>query len=149
MVTPPLNSWTVRALTALLWAAAAASVAYWALKLVATPAPSVPMSALPQAPAPDPAAVARLLGHSASAAPSAAQGPSLASRFALTGVVAGRSGGGAAIIAVDDRPPKPFRVGATVDDGLVLQSVEGRRARLGPQRDGQATLTLELSAPPT
>jgi general secretion pathway protein C len=49
-----------------------------------------------------------------------------------------------ALIAVDGKPARPFRVGATIDEGLVLQAVEGRRARLGPGVDAPSTLTLEL-----
>jgi general secretion pathway protein C len=58
-------------------------------------------------------------------------------------VVANRSQKGAALIAVDGKPPKPYRVGAPVDEGIVLQSVESRRAVLaGP--DGAPVLTLDL-----
>ena len=139
------SSWTVRGATLVLWAAAAASAAYWGMKLTAAPAAGPLPAALRPTPSADPAAVARLLGYSQ--APTVAMAaPSAASRFSLTGVVAGASGAGAALIAVDGKPARPFRVGATLDDGLVLQSVQGRRALLGPQRDGPATLTLELPA---
>ena len=62
------------------------------------------------------------------------------------GVLAGQqSGGGAALIAVDGQPAKPFRVGAVVVDGeLVLQSLGRREARLGASRGAPTTLTLEL-----
>ena len=69
----------------------------------------------------------------------------LASRFALIGVLSGRnSGGGAALIAVDGKPAKPFRVGAAVDEGLVLQALGPRQAQLGRDADGPATLTLDM-----
>jgi general secretion pathway protein C len=71
---------------------------------------------------------------------------SLSSRFTLMGVVASRSNKGAALIAVDGRPAKPFRVGAAIDEGLVLQSVEARRATLAASPEGPAVLTLELPA---
>ena len=58
------------------------------------------------------------------------------------------SGGGAALIAVDGKPPKPFRVGASVDDGLVLQSLNRREARLGPAPTGDSTLTLVVPLKP-
>lgn len=61
------------------------------------------------------------------------------------GVLAGRdSGGGAALIALDGQPPKPYRVGAQVDAGLVLQSLGPRQARLGATLHGPAALTLEI-----
>lgn len=91
----------------------------------------------------DPAAVARLLGASPQAM-AAAPVVSLASRFSLVGVVAGRSRRGAALIAVDGRPAKPFRVGSAVDEGLWLQAVEGRRAVLAASANGPGVLTLEL-----
>ena len=66
-------------------------------------------------------------------------------RFALIGVLSGRnSGGGAALIAVDGKPAKPFRVGAAVDEGLVLQALGPRQAQLGRDAGGPATLTLDM-----
>jgi general secretion pathway protein C len=85
-------------------------------------------------------AVARLLGAAPAVASAA---PSLASRFTLIGVVASRSQKGAALIAVDGKPAKPFRVGAAIDEGIVLKSVEARRAVLAGA-DGSPALTLEL-----
>lgn len=144
MVSNSQSSWTVRVLTFVLWAAAAASLAYWGLKLgtrsaggsAAAPAMRAPAAA-------DPAAVARLLGHAPTAAATAPVA-SLASRFSLVGVVAGASRGGAALIGVDGRPPKPFKVGSSVDGSLVLQSVQDRRAVLAASAQGPAVLTLEL-----
>jgi general secretion pathway protein C len=143
MVSNSQNKWAVAGVTFAVWGLVAASAVYWGLKL--TTRPSVP-AATPlavRAPAPaDPVAVARLLGASPVAA-AATPAPSLASRFALVGVVANRSQKGAALIAVDGKPPKPYRVGAPVDEGIVLQSVESRRAVLaGP--DGAPVLTLDL-----
>ena len=60
------------------------------------------------------------------------------------GVVASRSHQGAALISVDGKPAKPFRVGSAVDDRLVLQSVESRRAVLAEGTGGPAVVTLEL-----
>ncbi len=45
---------------------------------------------------------------------------------------------------MDNQPAKPFRVGATVAEGLVLQALGRRQARLGPSHDGAATVTLEI-----
>ena len=71
--------------------------------------------------------------------------PSAASRFVLMGVLAGTaSGGGAALIAVDGKPAKPYRVGANVEPGLVLQSLGKGAARLGASMDGATTLALEM-----
>ena len=76
----------------------------------------------------------------------AAAAPSLASRFQLQGVMAGGPNAGAALIAVDGKAAKPFRVGAVVADGLVLQSAQGRRVTLGAAMDGPQSLVLELPA---
>ena len=136
------SKWTLRGLTLVVWALATASVAYWGLRLLARPGALAPAPLVVGAPfAPDPAVVARLLGAtSAQAAPQA----SLASRFALSGVVAGAPGGGAALIAVDGKPARPFRVGSMVDEGLVLQSAAARQATLGQTRTGPALVTLDM-----
>lgn len=145
MLTPTYAPWTVRGATFALWALAAGSAVFWALKLAgggrAIEVPVPP--ARPIAPV-DPAAIARLLGSSPLAAAAAMPAPavSLASRFQLVGVAAGvRSGAGAAVISVDGKPARPFRVGATIEEGVVLQSVRGRQAVLA---SGGTQVTLEL-----
>lgn len=135
----------MRLATLVVWVLAAGSLAYWGLRLAPrTTAPPIP-AAMRTPMAADPVAVARLLG--ASPAAGSVSGPvpvnSLASRFNLLGVVASRSQRGAALIAVDGKPARPFRVGTAVD-GLVLQAVQGRRAILAASADGPAVLTLEL-----
>ena len=144
MVSNLHNRWAVAGATFVLWALVAASAVYWGLKFTARPSgiPIAPVAARTVTAA-DPAAVARLLGASPAAA---AQAPvvNLSSRFALTGVVSSRSHQGAALIAVDGKPAKPFRVGSLVDDRLVLKSVESRRAVLAESTGGPAVVTLEL-----
>ncbi|HSV80321.1 MAG TPA: type II secretion system protein N [Ramlibacter sp.] len=145
MLMPSSASWTVRGATFALWLLAAASGVYWAMQLGGGASRSAPPPAAPRPlPAMDPEAVAGLLGGGA-ALPAAGPVATLASRLQLVGVVAGvRSGGGAAVISVDGKPARHFRVGGSVDEGLVLQSVQGRRAVLGPQASGPAAITLEL-----
>ena len=136
------------AATFVLWGGAAASALYWGLKLAATGASSAVAPPPVRMAAPtDPQAVARLLGWNPQVA-STAPVASLASRFVLVGVVADTSHHGAALIAVDGRPPKPFRVGSAVDQELVLQSVDSRRASLGASAGGPALLTLEMPVRP-
>ena len=148
MVTNTHSKWGVRLGTLALWALAGASVVYWGLRLSARPVGLAVPTMAPAPLAPDTQAMARLLGvQAANAVAARAPVASLASRFALIGVLAGRSsGGGAALIAVDGQPAKPFRVGAAVDEGLVLQSLDPRQARLGASVDGPATLTLDMPA---
>jgi general secretion pathway protein C len=142
MVSNSRSRWVVAGSTFALWALLAASAAFWALKISATHgAAAAPVVTRVQI-QPDPAVVARLLG----AAPTVGAAPaaSLSSRFALIGVVSSPTRQGAALISVDGKPAKPFRVGANIDEGLVLQSVESRRAVLAASADGPAMLTLEL-----
>lgn len=143
------NRWLPRTGSFAMWLLAAASAVYWGLKLPAPAGGSMPapVVAAPSAPV-DPAAVARLLGAmpAAAGASQAPAAPPASSRFALVGVAAGRSSGGAALIAIDGKPARPFRVGATVEEGLVLQSVVPRKATLGPA-GGPAAFTLEMPLP--
>jgi general secretion pathway protein C len=141
MVSNSSNRWAVAGSTFMLWGLVAASAVYWGTKLSngAGTAPLAP--AARTAPAADPAAVARLLG----AAPAAAAAPaSLSSRFNLLGIVSNPGHGGAALIAIDGKPAKPYRVGTAIEEGLVLQSVDPRRATLGATMDGPPAVTLEL-----
>ena len=143
MVTTLGSRWAVAGVTFAVWALVAASAAYWGLKLSsADDLASAPPA--PRNPAPvDTAAVARLLGSNPSAV-AAAPAPSAGSRFALLGVVANRGHGGAALIAIDGKPAKPFRVGSLVEEGLVLQSVDAKQAALAPNMDAPPSITLEL-----
>jgi general secretion pathway protein C len=68
----------------------------------------------------------------------------VASRFVLLGVAALGGSGGAALIGLDRQPPRPYRVGAVLDGGLVLQSVSRTTARLGPALQGPTTVELTL-----
>ena len=149
MVTNSYSKWTVRTGTLALWAVAGASVVFWGLRL-SGPEGAIPVPAVAPAPlALDAQALARLLGAGPLAAAPAAPKATLASRFALIGVLSGRrSGGGAALIAVDGKPAKPFRLGATVDEGLVVQALGPRQAQLGADIDGPATLMLDMPLRP-
>lgn len=143
--TGPANPWPARLLTLLVWGLAAASVAYWALRLMSPSAGAAPVAvaraALSQA---DATAVARVLGATAQVV--AVAGVATGNRYVLTGVVADPRHGGAALIAVNGQPPKPFRVGAEVEPGVVLTSVGPRRAVLAPDLQAAPVATLELPA---
>ena len=146
MVSNSYNRWIVAGSTFGLWALVAASAVYWGLKLGARPGGAATVAPAARPPvAADPAAVARLLGANPSTA--AAPTPSMASRFVLVGVAADASHLGAALISVDGKPARPYRVGSAVDEGLVLQAVEARRAVLAASAQGLALFTLELPPP--
>ena len=65
-------------------------------------------------------------------------------QWSLLGVVAGASGRGSALLAVDGQAPKAFLPGETVAPGWVLHSVGHRLARLAPSQQGTPTVVLEL-----
>ena len=146
MLTNTHSPWGLRLATLALWALAGASMVHWGLKLSARPAGPAPAALAPEPLRPDAQALARLLGAGPVAAEQVPAAPAAASRFVLMGVLAGTaSGGGAALIAVDGKPARPYRVGAAVEPGLVLQSLGRREARLGASMEGAATVALEIA----
>ena len=127
-------------------ALAAGSAVYWGLKWPTSTTSPMATVAMNEAPQVDPLTLARVLGGgntTANAAPAPAV-ISAVSRMALVGVVANGKNGGSALISVDGKPARPYRVGSAVEEGLVLQSVGPRRALLAPNLQGPASLTLEL-----
>jgi general secretion pathway protein C len=129
----------------LLWLAAGLSAGYWVL-LAWGRSPVTPVSAVaPAQVAADSAAVARTLGAVPGAAPTGAVASAAPPRYNLLGVVAVGNRDGAALIAVDGQPPRPYRVGAQLEGGgLVLQAVTRRVVRLGPSLEAPATIELTL-----
>ncbi len=83
-------------------------------------------------------AIARALGQV-----TAQEGPKAQtnSQFKLLGVIASSSGQGSALIATDGQPPKAYRVGQAVQDGLTLVSLTPRQARL---QSSSTDVLLEL-----
>jgi general secretion pathway protein C len=144
---PSANRWSAL----VVWAGAAACAAFWASRVLVK-APDLPTGATTvpsvQALRGD---ISRLLGE---AEVEAAETPVVAapSRFRLLGVVAPRApqavAEGVALIAVDDKPAKAFRVGATVDGALVLQKVHARGADLGARDAAQASVSLTVQPLP-
>lgn len=151
--------WLSRLITFGLAAVAAASAVFWALQWSGAVAvtPVVAVEGLSPVTT-DTTAVVRALGGAGSASLSSSGASSTAlasSRFALTGVVASNSQHGAALIALDGKPAKPYAVGARVGEDWVLQAVQPRRAVLVPVgaadapsvgRDTAVVLELPLSA---
>jgi general secretion pathway protein C len=142
----------VRLLAFVIWAAVAASAVFWLLRLWSS-SPMAPAHTVAVATtAPPRGDLTRVFGAPpAAAGPAAAPTqPALASRFKLLGVASPRDGSdrtGLALIAVDDKPARGFKVGAVIDGDLVLQSVHPRGAALGPSGSAPA-VSLELPALP-
>jgi len=88
----------------------------------------------------DALAVSQALG----AAPLQSASASLASRFVLIGVMDGGPSKGVALISVDGKPAKPYRLGQTVSDGFVVLVTGPKKAELGPQLGAASSLVLEL-----
>lgn len=128
-----------------LWLAAGLSAGYWVLQFVGRSAVTPVVTVATEPPPPDAMAVARTLGAVPVAARGAAPVAAAPARYVLLGVVSTGTDGGAALIAVDSQPARPYRVGAAVDGGLVLQAVTRRSVRLGPSLD--APSSMELSVP--
>lgn len=145
------SRWTTRLLTLCLAGVAAASAVAWALCVQGLQTTAVvPAVAMVPAGAVDSALVARALGAANPAAAQDAPAPVLASsRFVLMGVVASGKQG-AALIAVDGAPAKPYAVGSKVGSDFVLLSVQPRKAVLaGTASDGtRSGGELTLSMPP-
>lgn len=138
-------------LSGAVWALAAGSAVFWLLRLAGMPlaaAPDAsPASRLVSADGPPVALLsvpelAALLGQ---ALPSAETAVSAPARFKLLGVVAeGR--GGVALLALDDQPARPYRVGSRLDEITVLQAVGPRHVVLGTGEPGSGGQRLELAA---
>lgn len=141
-----------RWVTFLVWAAVAASAVAWGLKVFVRPPAAPPQTLVAETGTAARGDLTRLLGADAAApAPAAAApGPAADARFKLVGVVSPRSPQaareGLALIAVDDKPPRAYRVGAVVEGGHVLQAVSPRGATLGPA-GGAALVALKLPPP--
>lgn len=65
-------------------------------------------------------------------------------RYQLWGVVAGASGWGSALIAIDGQPPKAYRMGQALSEGVYLQSLSHRQAQIGASAEGPSLFTLTL-----
>jgi len=144
---------TARLFAFVIWASVAVCVAFWGLRLGSGTQP-VPPYALSVGDAPIASDLSRLLGRETALVATAAVPVSVGTQFKLVGVVAPRAGlgerEGLALISVEGKPAKPFRVGAQVDDTLVLLSVHQRGAALGARGEAPS-LNLELPPlpPPT
>jgi general secretion pathway protein C len=135
--------------TFLLWALVAGSASFWGLRLAVQGTPAPAHAGLATGQGAVRGDLSRLLGADAVAVvqePVAVADP----RFQLLGVLSAprprAEQEGVALIVVDDRPPRAFRVGMVVDGDTVLQSVNARGANLGP-RGGLVQVALELPLP--
>ena len=144
---------TARVSAFIIWAAVAASIAYWGLRWLAPPT-SVPNQAVTVGMgAGAHGDMRRLLVAAADApnrGPEAGSAAALAGRIRLLGVVAPHDGsqmGGLALLSVDGKPPRAVGIGNAIDGNLVLQKVSQRQIELGPV-GSPALVRLDLPALP-
>lgn len=140
---PPFAHFFLRLTSLLVWAVVAYSAVVFALQWGG----GVPVDAVVAgseqkqvSPDVDSLSASKALG----AAPVQSASASLASRFVLVGVMDGGPSQGVALISVDGKPAKPFRLGQTVSDGLVVVGTGPKKAELGPQMGVTSSLVLEL-----
>ncbi|WP_165456772.1 type II secretion system protein N [Aquabacterium lacunae] len=136
----------------LIWAAVALSAAYWGLRWFGK-GPGVPPGTTPamveSALRGD---VSRLLsGPVKTVADTTTPAPNaLAGRVQLLGVVAPRqedSRAGVALLTIDGKPARAYKVGQTVDGDLVIQKILQKQVQIG-RADSPASLTLDLAGLP-
>lgn len=140
------------------WALVAASVVYWGM-LLFVPSQETPSQAVVAVPKSiQRGDLTRVFGPDEAPKSDAEAGPPPDKRFALLGVVAPRAPSGKgvssqsakegiALIAMEGKPAKAYRVGAVVDGDTVVQAVAARSVTLGP-KGGPAQVSLELAPPP-
>ncbi len=135
---------TSRLLSFLIWAAVAASAAFWGLRLVVRPAPLPPQAVLATQPLPQGGDLTRLFG-APPPVQAAAPEPVADNRFKLLGVVAPAAGQhkGLALISVEGRTARAIAIGERVDGDLVLRSITHRRVELA-NGSGGPVVALEL-----
>ena len=140
-----------RGVAFLIWAALAASAVHWAFKLFVTPLQAPPHTQAAAVALPLTADMSKLFGVEVLPLVVAATQPPPDARFQLVGVVAPRAYAstqqGVALIAIDGKPAKAYRVGALIDGTTVLQSVQARGAQIGP-RGAPPLATLQLTPVP-
>ena len=116
---------------------------FWGLRLFIAPTPAPGHAVVVVDAVAGGGDFSRLFGAEAVAAPDVP--PPESTRFKLVGVLAepdteGESG--VALVSIDGKPPRPYRVGAPIEDRLTLQAVGVRSASFGPAQ-GATSFTLE------
>ena len=146
MQVTPWKSWTPRLAAFFMALLVAATLVFWLLRWPRHDSgPALPLASVPDdvalASVKD---VAQLLGAGVVAS-SAVVPVEASSRFHLTGVIASGGGQGVALLAIDGKPTRPYRVGSALEEGLMLQSVEKRRVALAS--DARAPVSFHLDLP--
>ena len=168
-VRPVPSAWALRCspwVTLALWAALAYSVVAWGLVWFTPHSPALEVHTLvTNEPGPmplDPQALSvALAGPGAIVQAVATQDLSVLSsaRMHLSGLIYAKPSStrsptsaantqALALLSVDDRAPKAYRLGQAIEPGLYVVAIEPRAVKLGPTPSGEATLTLTLPPQP-
>jgi general secretion pathway protein C len=125
------------------WLLVGLCAAYWAFKFVTTkPVEATAALATPTVVV-DSKAIAKLLG----ATDNVAKKPiatAASTKFVLFGLAATAGGQGVALIALDGKPARPYRVGSLVADDLMLKSISKTGVILAASLTSNDGVTLEL-----
>ena len=137
------NSWTLRLFTLLIWLLVGLCAAYWAFKFATTK----PVEATAALAAPslvvDTKVVGKLLGATDIVAVKAVN-KAASTKFVLFGLAKSAGNQGFALIALDGKPAKPYRVGSLVADDLLLKSISKTGVILATSLKSTDGVTLEL-----
>jgi general secretion pathway protein C len=138
-------SWTLRLFTLLVWLLVGLCAAYWAFKFVTTKPVEATVALAAPTVAVDSKAVGKLLGATDNVAAKAVTTPA-STKFVLFGLANSAGGQGYALIALDGKPAKPYRVGSLVADDLLLKSISKTGVMLATSLKAPDGVTLELPA---
>jgi general secretion pathway protein C len=129
------------------WALVTACAALWGFKIFAATRPVPATATIPAVAMPAQGPMVRLFGAEPEPEQQEQVQAAESDRFQLVGVIAPTAGSaGLALVAVDGQPPKPWKIGATLEGSTTLLAVAKRTAQFGPA-GGPAQFTLELPAP--
>ena len=137
------NSWTLRLFTLLVWLLVGLCAAYWAFKFVTTKPVEATAALATTTAVVDSKAIAKLLG----ATDNVAKQPTTtaaSTKFVLFGLAATAGGKGVALIALDGKPARPYRVGSLVADDLMLKSISKTGVVLAASLTAADGVSLEL-----
>ena len=136
------NRWTLRLFTLLVWLLVGLCAAYWAFKFVTTKSVTATAAVSRPTVEVDSKAIAKMLGATDGAAKPAVTVAS--TKFVLFGLAATEAGRGVALIALDGKPAKPYRVGSLVADDLLLKSISKTGVVLAASLQSPDGVTLDL-----
>jgi general secretion pathway protein C len=137
----------------LIWGAVALSAAYWGLRWFGKSLTVPPGTASANMDNSLKGDMSKLLSGPAQPVDSVAaptQQAALASRLQLLGVVAPRHEGGqtgVALLVLDGKPARAYRLGQAVDGDLVVQTISQRQVQIGTS-GGPAAVSLDLPLMP-